>query len=117
MKDQKFQYLDSLGGFDTHVLKVLVCCVFLLLWASFKIHLLLGLKYVDFCWFFAVNDSCFSAVLLICQARYFVDEVKDKSGDHIDVGSWKQEFVEDLPEQENGCVCFPTLLLLSKFNK
>ncbi|KAH7844628.1 hypothetical protein Vadar_030093 [Vaccinium darrowii] len=61
VKDQKFQYLDSLGGFDTHVLKVL--------------------------------------------ARYFVDEVKDKSGDHIDVGSWKQEFVEDLPEQENGWDC------------
>lgn len=61
VKDQKFQYLDSLGGFDTHVLKVL--------------------------------------------ARYFMDEVKDKSGDHIDVGSWKQEFVEDLPEQENGWDC------------
>lgn len=38
------------------------------------------------------------------QASYFVDEVKDKSGKHIDVSSWKQEFVEDLPEQKNGCV-------------
>lgn len=44
-----------------------------------------------------------------------MDEVKDKSGDHIDISSWKQEFVEDLPEQENGCVCFTTLL--SNFNK
>lgn len=31
-----------------------------------------------------------------------MDEVKDKSGKEIDVSSWKQEFVEDLPEQENG---------------
>lgn len=42
--------------------------------------------------------------LYIPQARYFVDEVKDKSGKEIDVSSWAQEFVEDLPEQENGFV-------------
>ncbi|THG03957.1 hypothetical protein TEA_027627 [Camellia sinensis var. sinensis] len=60
-KDEKFQYLDSLRGIDTRVLKVL--------------------------------------------ARYFVDEVKDKSGEDIDLSSWKQEFVEDLPEQENGWDC------------
>ncbi|CAN4094931.1 unnamed protein product [Withania somnifera] len=60
-KDKKFQYLDSLRGQDSNVLKVL--------------------------------------------ARYFVDEVKDKSGKHIDVSSWNQEFVEDLPVQENGYDC------------
>lgn len=60
-KEEKFQYLDSLGGMDTNVLKVL--------------------------------------------ARYFVDEVKDKNGRDINVSSWKQEFVEDLPEQENGFDC------------
>lgn len=38
------------------------------------------------------------------QARYIVDEVKDKSGKDINVSSWKQEYVEDLPDQENGCV-------------
>ncbi|KAI4364440.1 hypothetical protein MLD38_020532 [Melastoma candidum] len=59
--DQKFQFLDSLGGWDGQVLKVL--------------------------------------------ARYFVDEVKDKSGEDIDVSSWDQEFVEGLPEQENGFDC------------
>ncbi|XP_058203205.1 ubiquitin-like-specific protease ESD4 isoform X2 [Rhododendron vialii] len=58
-KDEKFQYLDSLKGIDTQVLK----------------------------------------------ARYFVDEVKDKSGKDIDVRSWKQENVEDLPEQKNGSDC------------
>lgn len=48
-------------------------------------------------------DGCCN--LSICvQASYYVDEVKDKSGIHIDVTSWKQEFVEDLPEQKNGCV-------------
>lgn len=36
------------------------------------------------------------------QARYYVDEVKDKSDKDIDVSSWEEEFVEDLPEQENG---------------
>ncbi|XP_059280693.1 ubiquitin-like-specific protease ESD4 [Lycium ferocissimum] len=70
-KDEKFQYLDSLGGRDHQVLKVL--------------------------------------------ARYFVDEVKDKSGKHIDVSSWKQEFVEDLPEQENGYDCGMFMLKYADF--
>ncbi|CAL0301611.1 unnamed protein product [Lupinus luteus] len=38
-------------------------------------------------------------------ARYYVDEVKDKTGKEIDVSSWEKEFVEDLPEQENGFDC------------
>lgn len=61
IKDEKFQYLDSLGGLDSQVLKVL--------------------------------------------ARYFVDEVKDKSNKVIDISSWKQELVDDLPEQKNGWDC------------
>jgi hypothetical protein len=36
------------------------------------------------------------------QARYLVDEVKDKSGQQIDALSWKQEGVQNLPLQENG---------------
>lgn len=38
-------------------------------------------------------------------ARYLVDEVKDKSGKQIDVVSWKQEGVQNLPLQENGWDC------------
>lgn len=38
----------------------------------------------------------------VWQAKYYVDEVKEKSGKDIDVSSWKFECVEDLPEQENG---------------
>lgn len=60
-KDGKFQYLDSLGGVDKQVMKVL--------------------------------------------AQYFVDEVKDKSGLDFDITSWKQEYVKDLPNQENGFDC------------
>ncbi|GAA0158953.1 protease [Lithospermum erythrorhizon] len=60
-KDQKFQYLDSLGGRDDKVMKVL--------------------------------------------AMYYVDEVNEKTGNAIDVSSWQHEFVEDLPEQENGYDC------------
>ncbi|KAG6593970.1 Ubiquitin-like-specific protease ESD4, partial [Cucurbita argyrosperma subsp. sororia] len=60
-KEKKFQYLDSVKGMDSRVLKTL--------------------------------------------ARYFVDEVKDKSGKDIDVSSWAQEFVKDLPEQFNGYDC------------
>ncbi|KAL8171426.1 hypothetical protein V2J09_023230 [Rumex salicifolius] len=60
-KEKKFQYLDSLGGIDSQVFKVL--------------------------------------------ARYIVDEVKDKSGQEIDVSSWDREFVTELPEQENGYDC------------
>ncbi|PKI65095.1 ubiquitin-like-specific protease ESD4 [Punica granatum] len=60
-KEQKFQYLDSLGGRDSRVLGVL--------------------------------------------ARYIVDEVKDKNGKNVDVQSWKLEYVDDLPEQENSYDC------------
>ncbi|XP_038723852.1 ubiquitin-like-specific protease 1A isoform X1 [Tripterygium wilfordii] len=60
-KDEKFQYLDSLGGKDQNVLRVL--------------------------------------------AKYFVEEVKDKSGQDVDVSYWEQQVVEDLPEQENGFDC------------
>ena len=38
----------------------------------------------------------------LLQSRYFMDEIKDKSGQEIDVRSWDVEFVEDLPEQQNG---------------
>ena len=40
------------------------------------------------------------------QARYFMDEVKDKSNKQIDTTSWKQERVENLPLQQNGYACF-----------
>lgn len=60
-KEQKFQYLDSLGGADRNVMKML--------------------------------------------AMYITDEVKDKTGKTIDVTSWNQEFVTDLPNQENGYDC------------
>ncbi|KAK1664766.1 hypothetical protein QYE76_052925 [Lolium multiflorum] len=38
-------------------------------------------------------------------ARYLVDEVKDKNSNEIDVLSWKQEGVQNLPLQENGWDC------------
>ncbi|WOH15916.1 hypothetical protein DCAR_0935463 [Daucus carota subsp. sativus] len=38
-------------------------------------------------------------------AKYIVDEVNDKTGTSINVSSWKQEYVEDLPEQKNGYDC------------
>ncbi|KAJ0811708.1 putative Ulp1 peptidase [Helianthus annuus] len=60
-KEEKFQYLDSLGGVDKQVMRVL--------------------------------------------ARYVVDEFKDKNGEDIDVSSWQQEYVTDLPNQENGFDC------------
>ena len=40
----------------------------------------------------------------MCQAKYYAEEVKDKSKKDIDVSNWEHEFVEDLPEQQNGCV-------------
>lgn len=53
---------------------------------------------------------------VFCQARYFVDEVEDKSGEHIDISSWDQEYVDDLPEQENGFVCFSYLFFPYKIH-
>lgn len=38
-------------------------------------------------------------------ALYFADEVKDKNGVDIDVDSWTQEHVEDIPMQKNGWDC------------
>ncbi|KAL7080917.1 hypothetical protein ACP275_14G008400 [Erythranthe tilingii] len=60
-KDKKFEYLDSLKGFDMQVLHVL--------------------------------------------AKYYVDEVKDKNKEDVDITSWKAEFVTKHPEQENGFDC------------
>ncbi|CAL5413112.1 unnamed protein product [Camellia sinensis] len=87
-KDKKFQYLDSLRGIDAQVLKVL----FFIFMA---------------CLLCERNEE----QLPRTQAKniyvnklpvYFMDEVKDKSGEDIDFSSWKQEYVEDLPKQENG---------------
>lgn len=38
------------------------------------------------------------------QAKYLGDEAKEKSGKNIDVSSWGMEFVEDIPQQQNGYV-------------
>ncbi|KAF8085165.1 hypothetical protein N665_0678s0022 [Sinapis alba] len=43
--------------------------------------------------------------ILDAMARYFADEVRDKSEVEVDVSHWKQEFVQDLPEQSNGFDC------------
>ncbi|XVF66217.1 hypothetical protein PTKIN_Ptkin10aG0017700 [Pterospermum kingtungense] len=45
------------------------------------------------------------AKVLNALAKYFVEEVRDKSGKDIDISSWEREFVEDLPAQENGFDC------------
>lgn len=46
------------------------------------------------------------------QAKYYVEEVKDKSRTDIDVSDWEHEFLEDLPEQQNGYVFFMFLTLI-----
>ncbi|XP_026655903.2 ubiquitin-like-specific protease ESD4 isoform X2 [Phoenix dactylifera] len=71
VKDKKFQYLDSLGGMDMTVLRVL--------------------------------------------ARYFMDEVKDKSGKELSTQSWKQEAVDNLPLQKNGWDCGMFMLKYADF--
>ncbi|KAG4160860.1 hypothetical protein ERO13_D01G023484v2 [Gossypium hirsutum] len=38
-------------------------------------------------------------------ANYFVEEVRDKSRQDIDISSWEREHVEDLPAQKNGFDC------------
>ncbi|KZV24822.1 hypothetical protein F511_26481 [Dorcoceras hygrometricum] len=48
-------------------------------------------------------------------ARYYVDEVKDKTDEDIDVRSWEEEFVKDLPEQENGYDCGMFMLKYADF--
>ncbi|KAL3648686.1 hypothetical protein CASFOL_005089 [Castilleja foliolosa] len=48
--------------------------------------------------------------------RYYVDEVKDKCGKDIDVSSWEQEFVSELPEQENGFDCGVFMIKYADFH-
>ncbi|KAG2263360.1 hypothetical protein Bca4012_014415 [Brassica carinata] len=43
--------------------------------------------------------------ILNALAKYLGDEAKEKSGKDIDVSSWDMEFVEDLPQQQNGYDC------------
>lgn len=38
------------------------------------------------------------------QSKYLGDEAKEKSGKDIDVSSWEMEFVEGIPQQQNGYV-------------
>lgn len=52
----------------------------------------------------SVANVIYFFIIDVSQARYFVDEVKDKTGKDIDVSSWKKEFVGDLPVQKNGFV-------------
>ncbi|CAH8391942.1 unnamed protein product [Eruca vesicaria subsp. sativa] len=43
--------------------------------------------------------------ILNALAKYLGDEAKEKSGKDVDVSSWDMEFVEDLPQQQNGYDC------------
>lgn len=38
------------------------------------------------------------------QAKYLGDEAKEKSAKNIDANSWDMEYLEDLPQQQNGYV-------------
>jgi len=68
----------------------------------------------DFKWF-GVGEKCDgdcrisivghdNSFCIYFQARYIVDEAKDKTGEDLDVSNWEKEFVEELPAQENGYV-------------
>uniref|UniRef100_A0A0D9Y8B2 Ubiquitin-like protease family profile domain-containing protein n=1 Tax=Oryza glumipatula TaxID=40148 RepID=A0A0D9Y8B2_9ORYZ len=86
IRDKKFQFLDSLGSMDMKALRTL-----LLGFVSIRENLMA----------FEIPFLTSTEVM----ARYLVDEVKDKSGQHIDALSWKQEGVKNLPLQENGWDC------------
>lgn len=87
IKDRKFQYLDSFKGREPKILNALV--------------IVEEVKNQFYCGDSDPDSCSFS----YCQARYFVDEVKDKSEiDDIDLSWWKREYVQDLPGQKNGYV-------------
>ncbi|CAA7057549.1 unnamed protein product [Microthlaspi erraticum] len=44
-------------------------------------------------------------MILNALAKYLGDEAKEKSSKNIDASSWDMEFVEDLPQQQNGYDC------------
>uniref|UniRef100_M4FAE8 Ubiquitin-like protease family profile domain-containing protein n=1 Tax=Brassica campestris TaxID=3711 RepID=M4FAE8_BRACM len=43
--------------------------------------------------------------ILSVLSKYLGDEAKEKSGKDIDVSSWEMEFVEGIPQQQNGYDC------------
>ncbi|KAH9318398.1 hypothetical protein KI387_020167, partial [Taxus chinensis] len=48
--------------------------------------------------------------------RYIVDEAKDKTGQDLDVSTWEQEFVRELPAQENGSDCGVFMIKYADFH-
>ncbi|TXG63287.1 hypothetical protein EZV62_010281 [Acer yangbiense] len=38
------------------------------------------------------------------KAKYYVEEVKDKSGKDLGISDWEHEYVEDFPERSNWCI-------------
>ncbi|XP_062215630.1 ubiquitin-like-specific protease ESD4 isoform X2 [Phragmites australis] len=75
MKENTFQYLDSLSGTDHNVPRVLVSMTDL---------------------------SCSQNKI---PARYIAEEVKDKSNKVIDTGSWHEELDDCIPLQQNEWDC------------
>lgn len=45
-----------------------------------------------------MNLGCFG------QAKYLVDEAKDKNNRILDVSKWESAFPQDIPEQLNGYI-------------
>lgn len=49
-------------------------------------------------------------------SQYFVDEVKDKCGQDMDVSDWEMLYPRDIPEQMNGCDCGMFMLKYADFH-
>ena len=59
------------------------------------------------------NLCCFG------QAKYLIDEAKDKSNRVVDVSKWETVFPQDIPEQLNGYISefFPVFSELTMYTK
>ncbi|KAM0030114.1 putative Ulp1 peptidase [Helianthus debilis subsp. tardiflorus] len=132
-KEENFQYLDSLGGVDKQVMRVLLIsgrtgydynsvrrwttqrklgyslleCDKIFVPVHKEIHwclVVINKKEENFQYLDSLGGVDKQVMRVL--AKYSVDEVKDKNGEDINVTSWQQEYVTDLPNQENVCVTF-----------
>ncbi|XP_019087538.1 PREDICTED: putative ubiquitin-like-specific protease 1B [Camelina sativa] len=62
-----------------------------------------------FMYFDSLNEEMqchdYGTNILLFQAKYLVDEVKDKNEKDIDVSSWDKKFVNESPKQQNTYDC------------
>eukprot|EP00899_Mesostigma_viride_P004751 jgi/Mesvir1/14277/Mv09709-RA.1 len=98
LRDQAFEYYDSMGEGMPPAWRI---------WGTKGCGSVLGARLAVTAMGYLSRNTP-PSVISICTmaaARYIVDEVKDKSGEVLDVSKWERRFVTGIPQQNNGYDC------------